>query len=45
VVLNPASASQLAQAGTIHLDGDQSVLTTLGGLLDSFDPNFNIITP
>jgi alkyl sulfatase BDS1-like metallo-beta-lactamase superfamily hydrolase len=45
VILQPAAASQLAQAGKIKLDGDQSVLATFSGLLDSFDPNFNIVTP
>jgi alkyl sulfatase BDS1-like metallo-beta-lactamase superfamily hydrolase len=44
-ILQPGAASQLAQAGKIQLDGDQSALTRLGGLLDEFDPNFNIVTP
>jgi alkyl sulfatase BDS1-like metallo-beta-lactamase superfamily hydrolase len=44
-VLQPAAASQLAQAGKIQLDGDESALTTLAGLMDTFDPNFNIVTP
>jgi hypothetical protein len=29
----------------ITLDGDESVLAALAGLLDEFDPNFNIVTP
>ena len=33
------------QAGKIQLDGDTSVLETYAGLLDTFDPNFNIVTP
>lgn len=45
VVLQPAAASQLAQAGKIQLDGDQAVLASLAALMDTFDPNFNIITP
>jgi ubiquinone biosynthesis protein UbiJ len=45
VVLQPASAPQLAQSGTIQLDGDASVLATLAGLMDGFDPNFEIIVP
>jgi hypothetical protein len=45
VVLQPAAASQLAQAGQIHLDGDQSVPASLAALMDEFDPNFNIVTP
>jgi alkyl sulfatase BDS1-like metallo-beta-lactamase superfamily hydrolase len=44
-LLQPASATQLAQAGKIQLDGDQSVLATLAGLMDDFNPNFNIVTP
>ena len=45
VVLQPASAPRLAQSGTIQLDGDVSVLATLAGLMDGFDPNFEIIVP
>ena len=45
VVLQPATADHLAQAGKIKLTGDESVLTTFAGLLDQFDPNFNIVTP
>jgi linear primary-alkylsulfatase len=45
VVLQPAAASQLAQAGKIQLDGDQSVLQAFAALIDEFDPNFNIVTP
>jgi alkyl sulfatase BDS1-like metallo-beta-lactamase superfamily hydrolase len=44
-VLQPGAASQLAQAGKIRLDGDEVVLATYAGLLDEFDPNFNIVTP
>jgi alkyl sulfatase BDS1-like metallo-beta-lactamase superfamily hydrolase len=44
-VLQPAAASQLAQAGKIQLDGDESVVATFAGLMDTFDPNFNIVTP
>lgn len=39
------SAPQLAQAGKISLDGDETVLQTLAGLLDDFDPDFAIVTP
>jgi alkyl sulfatase BDS1-like metallo-beta-lactamase superfamily hydrolase len=45
VVLQPAAAAQLAQAGKIQLDGDQAALTAFARLLDEFDLNFNIITP
>jgi alkyl sulfatase BDS1-like metallo-beta-lactamase superfamily hydrolase len=40
-----AAASQLAQAGKIRLDGDESALTRLAGLIDDFGPNFNVVTP
>jgi len=45
VLLRPAAAAQLAGSGQIELDGDESALATLAGLLDEFDPNFNIVTP
>ncbi len=45
VVLQPAAAAELAQAGKIQLDGDQAALAALAGLLDEFDLDFNIITP
>jgi alkyl sulfatase BDS1-like metallo-beta-lactamase superfamily hydrolase len=45
VVLKPAAAGQLAQAGKIKLDGDPSVLAVLAGLMDEFDPDFNVVTP
>lgn len=44
-MLQPAAAAQLAQAGKIQIDGDESVLTTFAGLMDEFDPNFSIVTP
>jgi alkyl sulfatase BDS1-like metallo-beta-lactamase superfamily hydrolase len=45
VLLQPAGAVQLARAGQIKLDGDQSALASLAGLIDEFDPDFNIVTP
>jgi alkyl sulfatase BDS1-like metallo-beta-lactamase superfamily hydrolase len=45
VLLQPASAGQFARAGKIQLDGDQSALASLAVLIDTFDPNFNIVTP
>ncbi|MGH3419241.1 MAG: alkyl sulfatase C-terminal domain-containing protein [Streptosporangiaceae bacterium] len=39
------SASQLARAGKIQLNGDESALATLAGVMDEFDPNFNIVIP
>lgn len=44
-VLQPAAAAKLAEAGQITLDGDESALQTYAGLLDEFEPNFNIVTP
>ena len=45
VALQPAAADQLSAAGQIKLRGDESILKTYAGLLDDFDPNFNIVTP
>jgi alkyl sulfatase BDS1-like metallo-beta-lactamase superfamily hydrolase len=45
VVLAPAGADALAQAGKITLDGDPSVLKEFAALMDQFDPNFSIVTP
>lgn len=45
VLLQPASAGRLAQAGQLKLDGDEAVLTSYAGLLDDFDPNFPMVTP
>lgn len=44
-LLNPAGAHRLAQAGKLTLDGDRNVLQTLAGLLDTFDPDFAVVTP
>ena len=44
-LLQPGAAAELTTAGKISLDGDESALETLGGLLDTFDPSFNIVTP
>ena len=45
VVLKPAAADQLVQAGHITLDGDRAALAAFAEVLDEFDPNFNIVTP
>lgn len=45
VLLKPATAGQLAEAGKIKLAGDESLLTAFAELLDRFEPNFNIVTP
>lgn len=44
-LLQPAAAMKLAEAGKVTLDGDRTVLDQLAGVFDTFDPNFNIITP
>ncbi|MFE6887365.1 alkyl/aryl-sulfatase [Streptomyces sp. NPDC057694] len=44
-LLKPASGLQLARAGKIKLDGDESVLEQLAAVVDEFDPNFNLVTP
>lgn len=45
VLLQPGAAWELAEAGHITLDGDAAALQTLVGLMDEFNPNFNIVTP
>lgn len=45
VVLAPAGAGRLVDAGHISLDGDDGALTRYAGLLDNFDPNFAIVSP
>jgi alkyl sulfatase BDS1-like metallo-beta-lactamase superfamily hydrolase len=45
VLLKPAAAGQPAKAGQITLAGDETVLHTLAGLLDEFDPDFPVVTP
>jgi alkyl sulfatase BDS1-like metallo-beta-lactamase superfamily hydrolase len=45
VLLQPASAAELAAAGNITIEGDPDVLTTYGQLLDSFDADFPMVTP
>ncbi|MEU9634757.1 alkyl sulfatase dimerization domain-containing protein [Streptomyces tendae] len=44
-LLKPADAEHLVEAGKITLDGDETALTTLAGLLDDFDPDFAVVTP
>jgi alkyl sulfatase BDS1-like metallo-beta-lactamase superfamily hydrolase len=44
-VLQPAAAGKLAEAGQITVDGDATALQTYAGVLDQFDPSFNIVTP
>ena len=45
VVLAPAGADTLVQAGKVTVDGDQGALKEFAGLLDQFDPNLSIVTP
>lgn len=45
VLLQPAAAARLVEAGTVTLDGDPSVLDTYASVLDTFDPDFAIVTP
>ncbi|MGB3443165.1 MAG: alkyl sulfatase dimerization domain-containing protein [Actinophytocola sp.] len=45
VLLQPRAAEKLARDGKIRLNGDHAVLKTFAGLLDEFEPNFNIVIP
>lgn len=44
-LLQPAAAGKLAEAGKLALDGDAGVLDALATVIDTFDPNFNMVTP
>ncbi|WP_314613144.1 alkyl sulfatase C-terminal domain-containing protein [Streptomyces stackebrandtii] len=44
-LLKPASAAKPVEAGKIELNGAADRLETFAGLLDTFDPDFAIVTP
>ncbi|CAM3548681.1 alkyl/aryl-sulfatase [Stackebrandtia soli] len=44
-LLNPSAVGGLVDAGKLRLDGDRGALDELAALLDTFDPNFPIVTP
>jgi alkyl sulfatase BDS1-like metallo-beta-lactamase superfamily hydrolase len=35
----------MAATGTIALEGDSTALTTLAGLMDDFEANFDVVGP
>ena len=39
------AAPKYATRATVTANGDPSVLAVLAGLMDEFDPDFNIVTP
>ncbi|HEY3502010.1 MAG TPA: alkyl sulfatase dimerization domain-containing protein [Actinocatenispora sp.] len=45
ILLHPGDGIKLAKAGKVSLDGDETVLATLAGLIDDFDLDFPIVTP
>lgn len=45
VLLKPAAAARLVEAGVVALDGDATALSGLAAVLDDFDPSFNMVTP
>jgi alkyl sulfatase BDS1-like metallo-beta-lactamase superfamily hydrolase len=45
VVLQPATAAKLAEAGALTLTGDAAALGELASVMDTFDPDFAIVTP
>jgi alkyl sulfatase BDS1-like metallo-beta-lactamase superfamily hydrolase len=45
LLLQPATAAQLAEARQVTLTGDESVLATYGTLIDTFDTDFPIVSP
>ncbi|MGW4366880.1 alkyl/aryl-sulfatase [Nocardia takedensis] len=45
VLLSPARAGTLVEAGTVTLDGEATILDAYAEVLDEFDPQFPIVTP
>ena len=45
MLARPDSLGMLVQNGAVKFSGDPQVLSRLFGLLDSFKPSFNIVTP
>jgi alkyl sulfatase BDS1-like metallo-beta-lactamase superfamily hydrolase len=45
VVLRPGTAGPLVEAGRIKVEGDASTLDVFNDLLDTFEPNFAVVTP
>ena len=45
LLLAPASAKGLIEAGTLTADGDTAVLDTFAQVMDQYDPAFNLVTP
>ncbi|MEF2977201.1 alkyl/aryl-sulfatase [Subtercola sp. YIM 133946] len=45
VILQPAIAGRLAEAGKITVTGDDTILPEYATLLDEFNPQFPIVTP
>ncbi len=45
MLLRPEDADALLQRGMVSLEGDRAALETFTGLLDRFDPDFNVVTP
>ena len=45
VLLNPGAAAALAQKGAVEISGDAGALTALAGVLDQFDPAFDVVEP
>lgn len=41
----PGSVEALERSGHLTLEGDRGVLGSYGSLIDSFDPNFAVVTP
>ncbi|MGO4330085.1 alkyl/aryl-sulfatase [Cupriavidus sp. 2TAF22] len=45
ISLKQLSVADAVQGGAIRISGDPRAVTSLFGMLDSFDPRFNIVTP
>ncbi|MFI2336145.1 alkyl sulfatase C-terminal domain-containing protein [Nocardia rhamnosiphila] len=45
LLLQPKTAREVIEKYSLRTDGDISVLDALAGVVDEFDPHFNIATP
>lgn len=45
LLVQPDKAAALVESGALDTTGDTSVLATFAGVMDEFDPAFNLVTP
>jgi alkyl sulfatase BDS1-like metallo-beta-lactamase superfamily hydrolase len=45
LLLQPSRANEIIEHAHLSTEGDLGVLDTLASVMDTFEPNFNIVTP